>query len=637
MYYKRFTALFCCIAIVSTHIFAQVKPENENKLPTELQEKSAALLKALARDAEQFGLPENRVGARVLTANLLWEHDEKQARGIFQAAIAELNSMVGQLRLAGELDEEDVASAEENNLALEEARQLRSELLTALAARDPQAALDALAMLTRRDAGGSNIFTDDGALELNLVAQIAAKDPKRAFELAEKNLQTALGYNLFAALESVHSKDADLGARLARDILARIKSSDTRIVSSSDYASNSMSNGSMSNGGAMMGDTMTTSGSMSNRSESPMQSSSLLVNVWEIQQFVQSIKKLNRQAVKDKKTPALTDAELKDLIGILAQKYVKQQYLSAYEAAPVMSDITRYFPAQAQAIRAKLAQNQNAAAELDNQIRTQEIQSETEGRTAAEIFEIAEKKPVAEREKFYQSAAERAIEEGDFAKAKDFYARVKKRGDYDYLGTKIEEGMPLALAQKGDLSAARQLLVKIKTPEQRIEILSALAQSLMKNGDKKAATAILTEARAQYSGRMRQRKNLNSLLELAQGYAVVEPDEAFTLLEGNLSFFNDLIAAGILLDDFNEYGSVKSDEVDLDVARAESYRNVPGGVALLKKLAAADFDRAVALAERFARPETRFFARFRIAEALLDPNAEKTEKEMQQSEEHDMD
>ena len=265
-----------------------------------------------------------------------------------------------------------------------------------------------------------------------------------------------------------------------------------------------------------------------------------------------------------------------------------------------------------------------------------ELQSETEGKTAEEIFQIAEQKPIAERDKFYLQAAEKAFEEGNIVKAKDFYANVKKHEDFDYFGTKLEENLPLALAQTGDLSAVRQTLAKLKTPEQRIEILSALAQTIAQTGDKKAASAVMNEARAQYSGRMKQRKNLVSILQLAHGYAAVEPEQGFVLLESNVSYFNDLIAAGILLDDFNEYGSVKSDEVTLDTVRSESYRSVPGGVALIRKLATADFDRTAALAERFTRPETKFFARFRICEALLDPNAEKTEKETAESEEHDL-
>jgi hypothetical protein len=50
---------------------------------------------------------------------------------------------------------------------------------------------------------------------------------------------------------------------------------------------------------------------------------------------------------------------------------------------------------------------------------------------------------------------------------------------------------------------------------------------------------------------------------------------------------------------------------------------------LIKNLAAADADRTMSLADKFSRSEVRFFARYRIAESLLDPDAEENEKEFQ--------
>jgi hypothetical protein len=128
---------------------------------------------------------------------------------------------------------------------------------------------------------------------------------------------------------------------------------------------------------------------------------------------------------------------------------------------------------------------------------------------------------------------------------------------------------------------------------------------------------------------MKQRKNLSSLLQLGYAYSTVETAQSFALIEANMSFINDVIAAGILLDEFNEMGSVKSDEVRLEVVRLESYRNMKNGVALIRNLATSDFERTTNLVDRFTRPEARFFARLRIAEALLDPNAEENEKEYQ--------
>ncbi|MDQ3086983.1 MAG: hypothetical protein M3Q78_00120, partial [Acidobacteriota bacterium] len=519
-------------------------------------------------------------------------------------AIADLNGMIQQIPF------EDTEAADEQYLAIYYANSLRSELLLALALHDPKAALDALQFLTRKKSDGENVFTDDQTLELNLAAKITEKDPKQAYELAKKNLEKSLSYNLFSTLEDIYKKDTELGARLAKDILSKIKSNDTKIISASDYA------GSNTNVAVVV----------NNNISGKPQETSYSVNIWEVQQYLDTVKKLNRQAARDKKTPALSDGEIKELVEILANKYVKQPYLSAYEVSKVMPEITKYFPATATAIRRKMT---DGATELDKQVQAQNVQNETEVKTAEEIAQLAEKKPVGERDDYYRLAAEKAVSDGDLVKAKEYYAKVKKKPDYDYLGTRIEEGLPLALAKSGDLREVRQALAKLKTLEERIEVLTTLALSVMNSGDKKTADTLLNEARSIYSGRMKHRKNLTSVLQMTHAYAVIEPAQSFAFLEGNLSFVNDVIAAGILVDEFNEGGSVKSEEVRLEVVRNESYRNVPNGVALIKNLATSDFDRTVSLAEKFSRPEARFFARFRIAQALLDPNAEENEKTFQ--------
>ena len=612
MLYKKLFTIFLCLVFVA-QTFNQIAPKVDVKksdVAPELQEKVVALLKNLAREAEQFSAPLNRVGARIEIGKLLWKSDEKQARIVFQNALAELSTMVNQIPLVNAEDEEENA---ESYSIINDARTLRNNLLVALGSSDPNFALEALQNLSRKDETGKSLFEDDQSLELSLAAQIAEKDPKQAYAMAKKNLESGISANLFTTLASLYEKDAELGAKLAQDIAGKMKSKDTTVSSTIDNLSNMsnmrMSNRTMSNG--MM--TQTT------------QSAGYAVNVWDVQTFLETIKKLNRQAVKNKKPSVLTENEIKEIVEILAQKFVRQEYLSPYEVVRTMPEITRYFPAQAQAIQRKIGQEQSAM--LGNLIGAENFQNEVEDKSPDEIAQIIEKKPSAERDNLYYKAAETAFIGGKFEEAKKYHEKIKTKRDYDYLDKGIENSMPLALAEKGDMREVRRMLAKVKTAEKRIEILTALAASVAKKGDKKSASALAGEARSMYSGRMKNRKNLASVLQIAQAYSVFDAEQGFAFLESNMSFFNEVISAGILLDEFNEYGSVTGDEVRLDTVRAESYRNLPKGVALIKNLCAADFDRTVSLAEKFSRAEVRFFARLRLAEALLNPDAESEEKE----------
>ena len=534
-------------------------------------------------------------------ANLLWEHDEKKARAIFQDAISDVGLMIGEI--PSNIEEQP----DEMYQTLNPVKMLRTELLMTLAARDPKFALEALQLLGGKNAAGENLFTEDQTLELGIAAKIAQKDPKQAYELAKKNLENGLEFGVFSALEDIYKKDTDLGVRLAKDIVGKIK--EKKISSPYDYVGNSSNSNRV----------------MTNVSSSAISEGST-INVWQVQMFLDAVKRLNRQGAKDKKVPVLSDGDIKELVEMLVQKYLNQPYLSPYEVARIMPEIAKYFPASAQAIRRKLA---NGGTELENQMRTQSIQDEIADKTSDEILQLAEKKPVDERDDFYRQAAEKAFNDGEITKAKQLYGKIKKKPEYDYFDDRIEAELPLALAKSGDLRATREMLAKLKTVEERIEVLTNLAVSVAAKGDKKAAATLTEEARSMYSGRMKQRKNLDSILQLGYAYSTIEPAQSFALIEANLSFINDVIAAGILLDEFNEMGSVKSDEVRLEVVRAESYRNLKNGVVLIRNLATSDFERTANLVDRFSRPEARFFVRLRIAEAMLDPNAEQSEKENQ--------
>lgn len=599
MFYQKVFALVLCL-LLAAQIPAQTKTADEAKpaeIPAELKEKAIQLLGGLARDAEQFFLAENRVKARMMVADLLWNEDEKQARAIFQNAVADLNLMIGQVSAISEEDADTIYAE------MAPIKELRSELLMTLAARDPKFALEAMRNLSGKDSKGENLFGDDPALELSLASQISAKDPKQAYELARKNLETNIEHGVFSAVESIYEKDAELSARLAGEILGKIR---TRKLSSPyDYVGNSNTNRPVN--------TINSSGAPE-------------IGMWQVQGFLEMAKRLNRKGAKENKPLVLSENEVKELVEMLGQKYLNQPYLNAYEVSKIMPDVSKYFPALAQAIRRKLVAS---SGDLDAQVRNQVIEEEVSDKTSDEILQLAEKKPAGERDDFYRQAAEKAFVEGDVAKAKEIYAKVKKRPEYDFLGERINNDLPLSLAKSGDLRATRDALSTVKTTEERIEILTDLAASVAAKGDRKTAATLVEEARSMYNGRMKQRKNLSTVLQLGYAYSAVDPAQGFSIIETNITFINDVIAAAVLLDEFNEAGSVKNDELRLMVVETESYRNLKNGVTLFRNLSLVDFERLTNLTDRIARPEPRFFARVRVAQALLDATAEKREKEMQ--------
>lgn len=99
MFLKKFVLLLFCV-LLAFSAFAQTLPKSENPktdVSPEIKERALNLLNGLAREAEQFSLPLNRISARIGVANLLWEKDEKAARTVFQNAVSELGGMISRI------------------------------------------------------------------------------------------------------------------------------------------------------------------------------------------------------------------------------------------------------------------------------------------------------------------------------------------------------------------------------------------------------------------------------------------------------------------------------------------------------------------------------------------------------------
>lgn len=587
--------------MIASQSFAQstVPDKPKFEISDDLRAKANSTLLAMAREADQFFLPENRIKARIMVAHLLWDQEPKQSMQLMQNAIGEMDTLVNGL-LNSELSENDYY------YEVYTVGELRKSLLLELAEHDPVAALAAFKSLSRKKAEGEDLFDGDADFELELAKNIAAKDPNKAFEVAMRKLESGLGYGAFEALENIYKKDKDLGAKMAREILRQIKAQSTM----SFPASNANSNANVSN--------MNSDPSVPGETE---------ITVWQMKEFVDKVRQLNNLSAKDKESPALTDAEYRELIEVLARKYTTQQYLSSYEVAGVLKDIEKYFPNLGQAIRRRLASEKDT---LDKMVRESAFDSEIQGKNSKEIALLIERKPQAQRDALYHKAAETAFNNGDILTAKEFYDKAVTKPEYDYLGEQINMVLPKALAETGDLTSVRERLAEIKTPEEKIEILTTLAQSLAASGNTKTAKELTEEARSIYSGKMKNRRNLASVMQMSASYAMFEPDQSFAFIEQNTSIVNELISAAIVLDDFNEYGSVKDDELLLTVALVQSYQGMPKGVLMLRNLSKADFERTSALADKFSRREARFAARMRILQALLDPKAEEIEAENQQ-------
>ncbi|HEX8197347.1 MAG TPA: hypothetical protein VF571_14230 [Pyrinomonadaceae bacterium] len=600
---------------------AENKPE---ELSPELKIKAVELLKAVARESQQFALPENRIRAQTLAADLMWEEDEKAARAMFQNALVELQNLFAAVADAGGVADE-MKSAEQAELygkryALSE---LRREYVLTLAPRDPQTALGALQSLKSNDnqpSEGYDPLSEQG-LELQLAAAIAKKDPDKAYSLAKNQLKDGISYQLVESLKDLYKKDSELAAKLSRDVLAKAKSVKIRTPSA---ASANVSN---------ISGTMTTNTSISGDTMRPAVTE---IDFWQVSSFLSAVSDLNRQAARDKDkklVPALTEAEMKELVELLGNAFLVERTPAPYALSSTMKDIVRYSPALAQRIRARLGAE--AVSQLESQVESSSYYTEKEGKTADELLAEAEKSGAEMRDTRLADAVWKALEEEDAEKAQTIASKIKDRKSYGYVFEQIETALPLAKARKGDLQEVRKILATLSTDAERINTIAELATTLAAKNDTEAAKKLLEEAVQLLPGRVKNQEQLTVSMQVVYAYSLADPEQAFAMIENNIAQMNEIINAGVTLDEFYEYGSVENGELMFSAMNRHGLMHVQRATDLVKNLAKADFDRTANLAEKFGRPEIRLFVRLKLTQSLLDSKAaerEKTEREQAQGE-----
>jgi hypothetical protein len=137
-------------------------------------------------------------------------------------------------------------------------------------------------------------------------------------------------------------------------------------------------------------------------------------------------------------------------------------------------------------------------------------------------------------------------------------------------------------------------------------------------GDKKAASQLLEEARGLVDRQPDNEKEIEALLEVARGFALVEPARTFEMIDPLIDQANDMLTAAALLEKFGQGGGVfRKGEMILVHGLSELGGAHARYVKALSELARVDFDRTKAAADRFNRDEVRLVARIVVARSIL--------------------
>jgi hypothetical protein len=579
------------VLVVSSAAFTQTPPassqtDEQRKAQQELQGKALSLLEDVIKDSEAFKHAENRIRLRMLSANLLWPHDEARARILLKEAMESLVDLI---------NNQEAGEASDTSRAFGGVRQLREEFLQMLARRDPRLAREFLRASRPQSSqpGNPREMLPDQPLEMTLATQIAASDPKQALEIAEENLSRGLSYELPQFLSTLREKDPEGAARLASQLMTKIRAEKLEASHMARQVAVSL----------LREAALTSDGEAKGGKNAPP----LLDQ--------QTLRELTEMIAMEALRPSSTSPELLD---------------SLREMMPI---VEKYAPARAAQLRRRtepprVAEDKTSDEKpTDNDesypatIEENRFQAIFEKGSVDELLAEAPNAPEGMREMLYQRATVKLMEAGDAERARQIInERVKHPVQRKQMLDQLDEIAAYKAAEQGNIEKTRKMLATLRTNEERVIMLAQLATGAAAKGEKKTALQLLDEARGMMGGRAKNFKQLGAQLMVARAYAPLDASRSLAILEPVVDQLNELLAAAIVLGGFMTEEIVQDDEIMMSpLAMISNELAASDYLSDVHTLARADFERTKALADRFLRDEIRISARLLLAQSILLP------------------
>ena len=321
----------------------------------------------------------------------------------------------------------------------------------------------------------------------------------------------------------------------------------------------------------------------------------------------------------------ISDEQKRDLVELLTNAALSASANSnlVFDLPGIMPEIEQYFPGRRAALEQKLAAFNLT---LTKQQRAQNVFNELILRgNPEEIVRTAANESAQERFPLYQQAAIIAVLRGSTDSFRELVSKeIKDEGEQRKILDLVDAEQVAHAAQHKNIDELRKLLPKIRRKEDRARALVEMALILKTKGEDAEAVSLLDEAAGLIKTDLKSETQTNALLTLLTAYALIDPPKAFALAERTIDQANSQISLLLLVDRVVKSGAVKKSEIILDHAGI-----MPLDLLVFKygkgvgALAAIDFNRTRALADRFERNELRVMARLLIVRGILNPEPPK--------------
>jgi len=584
-------------------------PQQQQEEKAKLEKKAAVLLEQVVSEAGVLKLPENRIRVQIAAGDMLWDRSPVRARGL----LSDAGAMLSQMILEGDRTDRD---------EMQTLNQLRQDLVLTAGRHDAELGYQLLRSTqlpanTTNAAGGRRVgFDPQGNLEQNLLATIAATDPKVAYQKASEALDkgeypTALN----RVLAQLQSKDEEGFKKLSDKVLGRLASENlltTREAAS--LALNLLLPGPRVTGTASNQTTQANTTNARNNSTQVLSESAyhdLLDNAVAAALNATSLTPGNNMRGTGPggrfrmppNQPTTTDD---------AQNRQNNARTLLFGLAAMLPQIDQYLSERSQAVRQKmtdLGMGNNPNMAYGNQIRTAMQQGTSDSLEAA-----AKTAPPQMQSRLYQQAAQKAVDEGNTDRALQLANDHLDESTRNSIMQAVDFKRLTTTASAEKLEEIKQKLAGLPSDSDRVKYLIELSTATQKDNPK-LALRFLDEARNLVNKRVTNYKQFEDQLKVADAFAAVDSKRSFEVLEPGIAQLNELLSAAQVLNGF-EIEIFKDGEMSL-----RSDNDLVGMVSRfgqeLASLAKVDFDQARVTADKFQLPEPRLNAKLQIVQSVL--------------------
>lgn len=602
-----FLTMFCFLfsSAVAQTSPTESKSEKE-KAQKELEKRVLEMIDQAVNDASALKLAQNRAIVYAIAGDLYWKFDEKRARELFRNSGSEI-------LIANDEAEKEKKENDDLYSGIFEFNNVRNEILPLIAKHDADLAMELLvqtrpaklaeamvkaAQPNSKQEGGFLNFNPEQyrvqqeiALEQKFALLAAEQNPDKAIKLLKDSLAKGISWNVLSLLQKINQKDEKKSSALADDVIKKIVETD-----------------------------------LTRKRED------LSVAVG----FLQYSTNPNLSKNTKKKVFKFNEAQIKDIANKLVTTFL--QPTNTIEMMMAMSraiaNLEKIVPEKIPLLKQRQAEAmKNLPPEVKRFEQQQKIWSQNS--TPEEILADLPKLNEYEKASAYLSLANKIAQIDDEARAKKLIEQIPDEKARDRASEQFESAKINRAASDGKLDEAKKLIKNLNQKKTQIQKLVALAIQFYKKDtekDRETAVNLMKDAKSLANEYPEDENELNDLMEIVRGYAVIDAPDAFRIFEPIVDQLNDFVQASAILSKYNKRNqNFKKGELLMKV-NGYSWDGLLlfRYISQIQLLGKADLNRMNLLSDKFQRTDARTIVRLFIAQGFL-----KEEKKDENNEDSD--